>query len=105
MHGIVAKNEFIFLGGIAAKTLDTDMYDQAKQVFAQIEEKVSFAGSNKRSLLSVQIFITDMTLKGEMNRAWREWLDEEDFPARATIGVADLGPGILIEVSVVAVKA
>lgn len=104
MHGIVTVNDLVFLGGITAETFDKGMYDQARQIFSQIDEKLSTVGSSRKRLLSVQIFITDMALKGEMNRAWLEWLDADDFPARATIGVADLGRDILMEVSVTAVR-
>ena len=102
MHGIVTVNDLVFLGGITAETFDKGMYDQARQIFSQIDSKLATAGSSKKRLLSVQIFITDMTMKDEMNRAWLEWLAGDDFPARATIGVADLGPGVLMEVSVTA---
>ena len=49
-----------------------------------------------------QLFITDMSLKEEMNAAWLEWVDGKDLPARTTIGVAELGSGISIEVVVTA---
>ena len=38
-----------------------------------------------------------------MNKAWTEWLPAESLPTRATIGVADLGQNVLIEVVVSAV--
>jgi enamine deaminase RidA (YjgF/YER057c/UK114 family) len=44
-----------------------------------------------------------MSKKEEMNAAWLAWLADEDLPARATIGVADLGdPRRLIEVTAIA---
>jgi len=51
--------------------------------------------------LTALIFITDMKLKPEMNRVWKEWLAPADLPTRATIGVADLD-GYLIEIVVTA---
>jgi enamine deaminase RidA (YjgF/YER057c/UK114 family) len=39
-----------------------------------------------------------MSMKNEMNEAWKEAFPAETLPTRATIGVADLGPSVLIEV-------
>ncbi len=41
-------------------------------------------------------------MKEDMNGVWTSWLSPEHLPARATIGVADLGPRVLIEVVVAA---
>jgi hypothetical protein len=40
---------------------------------------------------------TASSISKAMNRAWQEFFDPSHLPARATIGVADLGPGVLIE--------
>jgi hypothetical protein len=46
-----------------------------------------------------------MKKKPEMDKAWLEWLDGDDLPGRATIGVADLGePSRLIEVIITAAQ-
>ncbi|AVD84679.1 Rid family hydrolase [Pseudomonas sp. PNPG3] len=39
-----------------------------------------------------------------MNEVWTSWLNAETLPARATIGVSDLGDNILVEVVVTAAK-
>ena len=44
------------------------------------------------------IFITDMSRKAEMNCAWKAFFNGKDLPTRATIGVAALDPGVLIEI-------
>ena len=59
-------------------------------------------GSDRNHLLSALIFITDMKLKPDMNKAWKAWLAPAHLPSRATIGINDLGPGVLIEVVVTA---
>jgi enamine deaminase RidA (YjgF/YER057c/UK114 family) len=46
-----------------------------------------------------------MSQKEEMNKAWLEWIPEDDLPSRATIGVASLGdPNRLIEVIITAAR-
>lgn len=39
-----------------------------------------------------------------MDSVWTRWFDPEHLPARATVGVADLGVGTLLEVTATAVK-
>jgi enamine deaminase RidA (YjgF/YER057c/UK114 family) len=43
------------------------------------------------------IFITDRADKPPMNRVWQEFFGPAHLPARATIGVADLGSGVRLE--------
>lgn len=98
MHRIVENDGVLYLGGITADDSELDMAGQSTEVFKKLAGLLKSAGSSKGALLSVQIFLTDMAGKEAMNGVWVEWLDSDDLPARATIGVADLGPGTLIEV-------
>lgn len=98
MHRAVENNGVLYLAGVTGDDLSLSMGGQAKQAFLKVEELLKAHRSSKSALLSVQVFVTDMTAKEEMNAAWLEWLDADQFPARATIGVADLGPYTLIEV-------
>ena len=50
----------------------------------------------------VMIYITDIANKGELNRAWDEWVDRANLPLRACVG-ADLEKDDLIEFVVSAV--
>lgn len=103
MHRVVVSNGIAFLGGIIADDVSVGMKEQTAQICKKLDAVLAMAGSDKTKLLSAQLFITDMKAKDAMNAAWLEWLDGNDLPARATIGVADLGdPSILIEVVVTA---
>jgi 2-iminobutanoate/2-iminopropanoate deaminase len=55
-------------------------------------------------VVSAAIFVTDLSQKKEMDAVWTEFFGDH-LPARATVGVADLGGSALIEVVVTAVKA
>ena len=103
MHRVVVNNGTAYLGGIIADDVSVGMKEQTAQICKKLDAVLAMAGSDKTKLLSAQLFITNMKVKDEMNAAWLEWLDGNDLPARATIGVADLGdPSILIEVVVTA---
>jgi enamine deaminase RidA (YjgF/YER057c/UK114 family) len=102
MHRAVEHNGVVFLGGVIADDLTQDMGGQTAQVCAKLDKVLATAGTDKSKLLSANLFVTDMTAKAAMNESWLKWLNGADLPARATIGVADLGPNVLIEVVVTA---
>jgi enamine deaminase RidA (YjgF/YER057c/UK114 family) len=102
LHDVVEHNGVLNLAGVVAEDLSQDMAGQAHQVFAEIVRLLVAHGSDRDHLLSALIFITDMKLKPDMNKAWKAWLKRDQLPTRATIGINDLGPGVLIEVVVTA---
>jgi enamine deaminase RidA (YjgF/YER057c/UK114 family) len=105
LHAITIHNGTVYLAGIAADDLSLDMGGQTSQIGEKIDGLLAQAGSDKTKLIRAQIFITDMSKKPDMDRAWLNWLAEDDLPCRATIGVADLGdPQRLIEVVVTAAQ-
>ncbi len=104
MHRIVEANGVLYFGGIVAEDKSASMRGQTEQILARVGALLSEAGSDKSKVLTATIFITDMGQKDGMNEAWTSWFAPEHLPSRATIGVADLGPKVLIEVVVTAAK-
>lgn len=102
MHRIVEHNGIAFLGGLIADDLSQSMGDQTEQICAKLDKLLGEAGTDKTKLLSAMLYVTDMSQKSEMNAAWTKWIAAADLPTRATIGVADLGKDVLIEVVVTA---
>lgn len=101
---VVVHNGVLYLGGLGAPERgdDNDMYDQSKQIFQRIDDFLAEAGTDKTHLLRATIYISDHSLKGEMNRAWNEWLKQDQKPARATITVGDMGDNLLVEIEITA---
>jgi enamine deaminase RidA (YjgF/YER057c/UK114 family) len=97
MHLAVAHGDTVYLAGIVADDLEADMEGQARDVLRQLEESAKAHGLDRNSVLSATIYVTDMGEKPAMNRVWKEFFDPAHLPARATIGVADLGPGVRLE--------
>ncbi|MGK9052795.1 RidA family protein [Neorhizobium sp. CSC1952] len=105
MHGAVEHNGVLYLGGHAAGDISVGMKEQTQQTCAKLDEVLAECGSDKKHILSARIYLSDMSRKEEMNEAWLEWIDGDDLPSRATIGVADLGdPKRLIEIVLIAAK-
>ena len=102
MHRVVAHGGVLYLGGIVADDRSASMKGQTEQVLARIGALLAEAGSDKGKVLTATIYITDMALKDEMNVAWTAWFEPDHLPSRATIGVADLGPKVLIEIVITA---
>lgn len=105
MHRYVEYNGTIHFGGIIADDVSASMKEQVEQICRKLDELLAHAGTDKTKLLSAMLYVTDMNRKSEMNEAWAAWIAPEHLPARATIGVADLGsPEVLIEIVVTAAR-
>jgi enamine deaminase RidA (YjgF/YER057c/UK114 family) len=63
------------------------MEEQTREALKQVDAHLAEAGTDKSRLLSVSVFITDMSKKAEMNRAWDAWVDSANPPQRACMGV------------------
>ncbi len=97
MHLAVAHGDTVHLAGIVADDLGADMEGQTRDVLGQLDEFAKAQGLDRTRVLSATIYVTDMADKPAMNRAWQAFFDPAHLPARATIGVADLGPGVRLE--------
>ena len=88
-----------------AENRDAPMYEQAAQAFADAQNSLQKLDFAKDDIVAVNVFLSDMQGKAEMNRAWQEWMSGMAHPpVRACLG-AELEPGYLIEVVVTALKA
>lgn len=104
MHRYVRHGGTVYVSGTIADDLTLPMKKQTEQITAKLDRVLAAAGTSKHKLLTAQIYVTDFAAKNEMNEAWLAWLDPDILPARATIGVAELGAGVLIEVVVTAAE-
>ena len=99
LHEVVEHNGILYLSGIVAEDTTRGMADQTTQALTALASLLEANGSGVDRILQITIFITDMKLKPEMNRAWKAFFNNPDhLPARATLGVASLEEGELIEI-------
>ena len=66
---------------------------QADDVLRQLVKLLTAGGSSIERVLQVTIYLTNLAEKPDFNRVWKAHFNEINLPARAVIGVADLGPG------------
>lgn len=79
------------------------MYAQAKQALAKVDANLAKLGSDKSKILTATVYIADIALKPELNRAWDEWADRDNPPMRVCIG-ATLEGRDLVEVVIAAIR-
>jgi enamine deaminase RidA (YjgF/YER057c/UK114 family) len=78
-----------------------DLYEQARNALAVVERNLAQVGTTKDRILTAIIYISDIKNKAEFNRAWDEWVNLENPPLRACVGVALEGDD-LVEIVVTA---
>ena len=99
----VVHDDLVMTVAVAPDPVTSSMYEQTARALARIDESLALCGSDKSKILSAIVYIADMKLKGEMNRAWDEWVDTRNPPMRACLGV-ELEPPHIVEIVVTAVK-
>ena len=100
----VVYGDSVYLAGIVAKNLETDIKGQTKEVLAEIDRLLGKCGSNKSKVLSAQIWVTDIRNREPMNEVWTAWVDKNNMPARACVEAKLANAKALVEIMVVAAK-
>jgi enamine deaminase RidA (YjgF/YER057c/UK114 family) len=104
-HEVVVYNGVLYIGGIVAEDTTLDMAGQADDVLRQLSKLLTAGGSSIVHVLQVTVYLTNLAEKPDFNRAWKTHFKEVDLPTRAAIGVADLGPGVKLELLATAAVA
>lgn len=104
MSRIVEHNGVIYLCGQTAKDATKNIQEQTITTLEKVEELLEKAGSDKRHILSVTIYVRDMKDFSAMNEVWDAWVEEGHQPARACVEARIASPDLLVEMSVVAAK-
>src|SRR5918993_2393578 len=95
MHRAVEANGMVYVGGTIADDTSVSMGEQTRNILGKIAEYLKEAGTDPTKVVAASIFVTDLSKKKEMDAVWTEFFGDH-LPARATVGVADLGGGALI---------
>jgi enamine deaminase RidA (YjgF/YER057c/UK114 family) len=76
---------------------------QTELCLTTLDSNLAAAGSDKRLIISAQIFLADMSSKEEMDQVWCAWIgpDWNHWPQRACVGAA-LHGDTLVEIVVLA---
>lgn len=103
----VESGGFVYLSGQipmdfrTGKIIEGDIAAQTEQCFKNISNVLNAAGLSFESVVKVTVFLTNMDDFSAMNSIYEKHF-QAPFPARSTIGVAQLPLGAGIEIEVVA---
>jgi reactive intermediate/imine deaminase len=102
----IVSGDFLYVAGQGAATAEGQLPSgdeaQIRQCLANIKSVVETAGLTMEHVVYVQVYLTNYSDEGPLNRVWKEFFPKAP-PARSTIGVAQL-KGTPVEISAVAVK-
>ncbi len=106
MSRIVEHNGVVYLAGIVSDDKTLDIKGQAARALEIVEQRLNQIGSNKDSILRVEIFLKDIYRDfQDFNNVWDEWVSKENPPARACVETNMASTTTLIELIVTAVKS
>src|SRR3546814_12240193 len=91
MHRAVEHGGTVYLAGVIGDDMKASMKVQTAQALAKIEKVLTETGSSKSKLLAGTLYITAMSLKGELNEDWKQALAHTATTAPPTHAVAEPG--------------
>lgn len=96
-HGGIIRTQGLV--GDLSKVPGSSTAQQTAEALAKLDDILKEAGVTRHHLLSVTIFIADISKKNfeEMNSVYDEWVDKQGLPTRICVE-ANLGPGFEIEI-------
>ena len=104
MSGAVVHGDTVYLAGHVVGDRTLGVKGQTETILQRIDERLAAAGSDKSRLLSVSIWLADISTFDEMNAAWDAWVDTANAPARATVEAKLASPDYLVEIAVIAAR-
>lgn len=103
----VISGDLIFLSGQIPLDPETgrlwgsEIAAQTERVLKNIQAVIEAAGGSLSDILKTTVYLVDLKNFNEMNRVYERYF-QENPPARATIQVASLPAGAMIEIEAVA---
>jgi len=100
----VVHNGTVYLVEVPSNP-EGDIAAQTANLLASVDALLAQAGSDKRSLLMVSVYLADMADYDGMNAVWDAWVPPGSAPSRACLQVAGLAdPGWRIEIALTAAR-
>ncbi|MEG9498842.1 RidA family protein [Mannheimia indoligenes] len=99
---VAIHNGVAYLAGQVPLDEAADAYTQTQQVLAEIDKWLAKANTDKSKILMATVYLKEMADYAEMNRAWDEWVAENNAPPRAAVEAKLANPNWKVEIVVTA---
>jgi enamine deaminase RidA (YjgF/YER057c/UK114 family) len=103
LSDVVAHGDLIWVAGTVAAPDCETIEEQTSDVLREIDARLEAAGSSRDRLLSVTIWLAELSDWAAMNKIWTAWLNGVPAPARAVVG-ATLIASFKVEIAVTALR-
>lgn len=101
MSDIVIHGNKVYLSGQVDETGAKDIAGQTRGTLAEIDRLLALAGTSKSKLIRATIWLRDIENDfGGMNEVWKEWVDPDNKPVRATTEAKLASREYLVEIQV-----
>jgi enamine deaminase RidA (YjgF/YER057c/UK114 family)/rhodanese-related sulfurtransferase len=101
---MVVCGDSVHLAGQVADDWNADIAAQTAQVLARVDDLLQRAGTSRRHILSMNVWLADLADYATFNSVFDEWVDPKAKPARATVQAALIDPRLRVEVMLVAAR-
>jgi enamine deaminase RidA (YjgF/YER057c/UK114 family) len=102
MSQAVVHGDTVYISGQVADDRKGSLESQTQQVLAKINGLLEAAGTDRSSLLAVNVFLPHITDFDAMNSVYDAWIDKANPPARACTEARLADPNLRIEISAIA---
>ncbi len=100
----VIHGDTIYLAGHTSHDPAAGVREQTRDILEQLDAVLAEAGSSRSRLLSVQVWLTDISTFAEMNEAWEAWVDPDNLPTRATVEARLASDDWKVEIAAIAAR-
>lgn len=101
MSEAVCYNGIVWLAGQIGNPGDS-VEAQTRTCLAEVDRILAEAGTDKTRILSVQIWLADISTFDDMNKVWDTWVPAGHTPSRATGEAKLAAPDYKVEIIVTA---
>jgi enamine deaminase RidA (YjgF/YER057c/UK114 family) len=98
----VRHNDTLYIAGQVADTVTGSIEVQTREVLAKIDALLAVAGTDKRRLLSISVYLAHISDFDAMNAAFDAWVDTANLPTRATVEARLASPDLRVEMTAIA---
>jgi 2-iminobutanoate/2-iminopropanoate deaminase len=99
--GLVFTSGQIGMDPKTGELVSSDVVEQAHRVFANLKEVLAVAGCGFQDVIKSTIYLKNISDFAAVNAVYAEHFIR-DFPARSTVGVAQLPKDALVEIEMIA---